>query len=341
MIEIDGSTLEGGGQIVRTATALSVITKKDCRIFNIRQSRKKPGLSYQHLLGLQASSRFCDGRLEGDFLGSQEIKFYPGSARNNKILINIPTAGSITLALQSLLLAVVFSLKKEGRAVDIIFDGGATDTFFSPTFDFFQYVFLEILEQIGVKTKINILQRGYYPEGGAKVEVAVSPSQIKGFNLTKRGKLRKILLYSGASKILKDKKVAERQLAGAREILGKLKLPIEEKFAYYQTKCPGSHICLAVLFENTVMGVDSLGKLGKRAEDVGKEAALNLLDEERTKACLDKYSADQILPYLSLASAKSEISVSKITNHAKTNMWVIEKFLSGKFRTNQNLISWH
>ena len=141
------------------------------------------------------------------------------------------------------------------------------------------------------------------------------------------------MAISGASLFLKDKKVAERQLAGMREILGKLKLPIEEKVQYHKTQCPGSQICLAAEFENTVIGADNLGKLGKRAEDVGKEAALELLKEQKTEACLDKHLADQILPFLALAG-KSEITVSEITNHCKTNIWVIEKFLEGRFEIN-------
>ena len=140
--------------------------------------------------------------------------------------------------------------------------------------------------------------------------------------------------------VLKDKKVAERQLAGIREVLGKLNLPIEEKTEYYQTQNPGSQISLMAEFENTVIGTDNLGKLGKRAEDVGKEVAFALLKEQKSEACLDKHSADQILPYLALANSKSQVSVSEITNHCKTNIWVIEKFLEGKFETKENLIKW-
>lgn len=332
MIEIDGGYLEGGGQILRTAVALSVVTKKPCHIFNIRLNRPKPGLMPQHLLGIQALAELCNGRLEGDELGSEEIKFYPGQNYRDRISINIPTAGSITLVLQTLIPPALFA----PSPVKITFNGGATDTFFSPTIDHFRYVFLKFLP----KVEINILKRGYYPEGGAKIEVITYPVKLKNLNLTERGQLKKILAISGAAEALKSKRVAERQLQGIREILGKLKLPIEEKIEYYPTQCPGSQICLIAEFENTVIGTNNLGKLGKRAEEIGKAAALELLKEQKSQACLDKHLADQILPYLALAPGKSQITVSEITRHCQTNIWVIEKFLNGEFKTKNNLILW-
>jgi RNA 3'-phosphate cyclase len=336
MIEIDGSTGSGGGQILRTATALAVVTKKPCRLFNIRGGRPKPGLMAQHLLGIQALAQLCNGSLEGDRLGSEEIKFYPGEIGRERLSINIPTAGSITLVLQTLIPPALFA----PQPIKITFDGGATDTFFSPTIDHFRYVFLKILEKMGAKIEINVLRRGYYPEGGAKVEATVFPSKLKPISLTERGQFKKILVFSGAANALKDKKVAERQIAGVREVLGKLKLPIEEKIEYYDTRSPGSQICLVAEFENAIIGTDNLGKLGKRAEDVGKEATLELLKEEKSGACLDKHLADQILPFLALVLGKSQITVSEITDHCKTNIWVIENFLEGKFEIRGNLISW-
>lgn len=338
MIEIDGSIGEADGQVLRTACALSAVTKKPCRVFNVRKGRSKPGLMPQHLLGIQTLSQLCNGRLEGDSLGSEEIKFYPGEINGSRTSINVKleTAGSITLVLQTLIPPALFA----PVPIKVVFDGGATDTFFSPSVDHFRYVFLKTLEKMGGKVEVNILRRGYYPEGGAKVEVKVYPSKLKNLNLTERGSFKKILVFSGASNSLKNKKVAERQIAGVREILGKLKLPTEEKVEYYDTRCPGSQICLVAEFENTVIGTDNLGKLGKRAEDVGKESALELLKEQKSGACLDKHLSDQILPYLVLAPGKSQVTVSEITNHCETNIWVIEKFIEGKFEIKNNLILW-
>lgn len=336
IIEIDGSVGEGGGQILRTACSLSAITKKPCRIFNIRKGRERPGLMPQHLLGIQSLSQLCNGTLNGDFLGSKEIEFLPGEITARDLKIKIDTAGSVTLILQSLILPSLFAV----QPVKISFSGGATDTFFSPTVDYFRYCFLKFLEKLGAKIEIIISKRGYYPEGGAKVEVIIFPAKLKYLNLTERGKLNKIIVVSGASESLKNNKVAERQIAGTREILGKLNLPTEEKTDYYQAQCPGSQICLIAEFENTLIGVDNLGRLGKRAEDVGKEAALELLIEQKTETCLDKHLADQILPYLATIPGKSLVSISEITNHCKTNIWVIERFLEGDFEIKGNLIAW-
>jgi len=194
MVEIDGSFGEGGGQILRTAISLSAVTKKPCHVFNIRKIKPNPGLQIQHLLGLQALAQICNGKLEGDYLNSTEIKFFPGEIYKEKISIKIPTAGSITLILQTLIPVCLFAKKP----IVIEFDGGATDTFFSPTIDHFRFIFLKILGKMGVKVEIKILKRGFYPEGGARVINEIFSSKLKPINLIERGKFKKILAITFA-----------------------------------------------------------------------------------------------------------------------------------------------
>ncbi|PIU42678.1 MAG: RNA 3'-phosphate cyclase [Parcubacteria group bacterium CG_4_9_14_0_2_um_filter_35_11] len=362
LLSIDGSYGEGGGEILRTATALAAVLEKSCHIFNIRASRPRPGLALQHLLGLQALSQLSDGKLEGANLGSKEIKFYP-HAKNfgvgvysqeispKEIKVEIETAGSITLILQTLLIPSLFA----PAPFKIQFKGGATDTFFSPPIDYFRFVFLPNLEKLinslpkakGGKVNINILRRGFYPKGGAEVEVEIFPlefsQKITKFSFKDRGELKRILVISGASEFLKKRKVAQRQITGAKQtplFYHKAKLPIETKIEYYDTLSPGSQMTIIGEFENTVLGASALGRLLKSSEEVGKEAAMEFLKETRKPVALDSHFSDQILPYIALFTKSAKLTTSEITQHTKTNIWVIEKFIRGNFQVKDNVITW-
>ena len=364
MIEIDGSYGEGGGQILRTALALSAVFKEPCFIFNIRKNRENPGLAMQHLVGMRALAELYNAKLEGDKIGSKEIIFEPSEVFRTDLEVKIETAGSITLVLQMLLLPALLS----GKKVKIKFKGGATDTFFAPKIDYFRYVFLPMLEKIisilpnhkDGKLEIDILRRGFYPKGEAEVENHIFPinffQKAKEFNLTKRGELKKILIISGASNSLRERKVAERQLSGAHQtplFYKKAHLPLETKIEYYDSPSAGSQVTIIGEFENSVLGTSILGKPEKSSEEVGKEAAMKFLKETKGKNALDSHLTDQILPYLAIFTKSAKIVTSEITKHTKTNTWVIEKFtqyqnkisgagfIKGKFEIEGNLIKWY
>lgn len=352
MIEIDGSYGEGGGQILRTALALSAVTKKPCYISNIRKNRENPGIGVQHLVGMQALAKLFNAKIEGDKVGSKEIIFEPSNIFLKEIEVKIETAASITLILQMLLLPILVG----PHSVKIKIKGGATDTFFSPTIDYFRYVFLPMLEKIimllpsrrDAELRVDILRRGFYPKGGAEVGNYISPinfsQKAKEIDYTKRGELKRILVISGASTSLKERKVAERQLNGAHHtplFYKKAHLPIETKTEYYESFCPESQITIIGEFENTIMGTSALGKPQKSSEEVGKEAAMNFLKETRRDSAVDSHLADQILPYIAVFTKSAKITTSEVTLHAKTNMWVIEKFVKGKFKVKNNVIEWH
>jgi RNA 3'-terminal phosphate cyclase (ATP) len=104
MIEIDGSMGEGGGQILRSALALSVVTGTPFRITDIRANRKpKAGLRRQHVTAVRAAAEISGAQVEGDFVESRELTFRPGTLRPGDYTFDIGSAGSTTLVLQTVL----------------------------------------------------------------------------------------------------------------------------------------------------------------------------------------------------------------------------------------------
>ncbi len=327
MIEINGAHLEGGGQIVRTALALASITQQPCRIYNIRASRPNPGLRVQHLEGAKALAKLCNAELKGAFIGSTELYFRPNRLRGGKIEISVSTAGSVGLIFQILSLPAAFC----ETPVEVRVKGGATYGKFAPPADYIKLVLLPILKKMGYEAEIEIRRHGFYPKGGAEVEFRVEPvKKLKPLRLVEPGKLAEIKGVSVASMHLKEKRVAERQSKGALDELNKYKEFARIENLYTPSLNPGSGITLCAVFENAFIGADSLGERGKRAEMVGKECAGKLLQAVKSGACLDQFSADQVLPFLA-AAGEGEITASRITKHALTNAWVIEKFLPVKF----------
>ncbi|MCJ7816953.1 MAG: RNA 3'-phosphate cyclase, partial [Candidatus Aenigmarchaeota archaeon] len=173
------------------------------------------------------------------------------------------------------------------------------------------------------------LSYGFYPKGGGKIMVIVKPSSLLiPVSLTSRGKHVFTEGWSSASKDLVKNHVAERQMEAAEKVLGEVKKSVK----YVPSLSPGSAITLVSFFGNCFLGASSIGERGKSAEKVGQEAASLLKRNLDSGACLDEWMADQILPYLALAKGKSEVSVARVTQHAKTNMSVIERFLDVKFK---------
>ena len=334
MIVIDGSFGEGGGQILRTSIAMSALLLKPIRVINIRAKRSNPGLRRQHMTAIEVLGKLTDAEIEGLHLGSKELTFIPKRRRSGSFYFDIGTAGSISLVLQAAL--PVLSLAPSETTLTI---KGGTDVPWSPPIDYLRLVFLEIISKMGIKAKIHVLRRGHYPKGGGEVKVHVWPTKkLKPLSLVSVGELIKVKGVSHCVKL--PKHVAERQAKAAREHLVSNGIPlniIELDLEYYPPDRdphlgPGSGIVLVGVYENSCVGSDALGERGKPAEIVGKEAANKLLLEIRSHKPLDLHMADMILPYIAIADGISEISASKLTLHAYTNMHVIEKLTGVKFK---------
>jgi RNA 3'-phosphate cyclase len=344
MIELDGSFGEGGGAILRQALALSMLSGKAFRITDIRKNRPNPGLAPQHIACVESAMKLCNAEVVGRYAGSTEISFKPGEFKGGSHDINIGTAGSITLLLQSLLLPSIFC----GKKVSFHITGG-TDVKWSQPFDYFNSVFLPQMKKYA-DVEANLFKRGYYPKGGGEVRVVIngkysSLHEVPSTILLEQKKLLQIRGVSHASADLEDAKVAERQSESAKLHLDKLKIPFSISRQYYPALSTGSGITLWAVFgedeidyKNPVLlGADSLGDKGKKSEAVGKEAAEMLMSEISSGAAVDKHLADQLIPFMALAGGI--IKASEVTNHVKSNIYVAEKFLDVKFTIKDNIIS--
>ena len=334
MIEIHGDYLEGGGQILRSSIGLSALTGQPFRITGIRKGRKNPGLAAQHLTAIKAVAEICTAKVNGAELGSTAVQFEPGKAKPGSYSFDIGTAGSASLVLQALFIPSL------GRSFEFRIKGG-TDNPWAPTTTYMRTVFIPILQRMGARLEIETLKHGFYPKGGGLVHAKTSKAGWKPLNLTERGNAVKTDALSFVSYALQKARVSERQVASAEKILGEFSV---KSNSYVETASPGSSLTLHTHFSGTVLGASALGERGKSAEQVGEEAAQLLGKQLESKACLDRWMADQIVPYMAIAAAKGEnerqngvqsfssaVSVSEITKHALTNIWVTEKFLPVRF----------
>ena len=322
---IDGSYGEGGGQILRTALALSSVTAKPFNLVNIRKARAKPGLQPQHLAAVKAAARISNAMVEGARLSSNALMFTPGPARGGDYRIDIAettgSAGSTSLVLQTILLPLLAS---EGASTVTLL--GGTHVPWSPTFHYLKLVFLPLLERLNIHVDLNIEQWGWYPQGGGRIVARIEPCrELKGINLRDRGRLEKVSGISAVANL--PETIAARQKKQAQEVLGQIGIEPDIEIVHAPSVGKGTLLFLLAQFEHSFAAFDSLGALGKRAETVADEAVRSLLEHLETGAVLDSHMADQLLPYLALARGSSEITTSRITRHLLTNIWVVQQFL--------------
>ncbi|MDY0129297.1 MAG: RNA 3'-terminal phosphate cyclase [Methanosarcina vacuolata] len=318
MLEIDGSYGEGGGQLVRTAVALSAVTGNGIRITNIRKNRPNPGLKQQHLKALETATRICRAQTSGLFPGSTEISFVPVEIEGGKYDIDIGTAGSITLLLQCIMPALPFAKKK----VELTIKGG-TDVAWSPTINYLQNVTFRALEQLGYSGSLTLKEHGYYPKGGGKVSAYFKPCRLQGFNFLKEEE--EIKGISHASNL--PAHVPLRQAEAASTRLMEAGYPSQIETQSFEASSTGSGITLWTGY----IGGSALGERGLPAEKVGKYAADEIIPELRSGASVDTHLADQLIPYMALAG-NSSYTVRELSLHTTTNIWITEQFLNVKFR---------
>ncbi len=326
MIEVDGSLMEGGGQLLRMATTYSAILGESVRIVKIRANRNQPGLKPQHFHTLKAVAELCGADTKGLEIGSDEIEFHPGPIKGGVFSFDIGTAGSCSLLLQCAAPVAAYA----DSPVKISVKGG-TAVRWSPPMPIVQSVVWAGLRKMGFSGVLRTLKDGYYPKGGGLVEANVQP--IDGFKaiVCEKPDVRGVRGISTCGGL--PRHVAERQAAAAKVVLSEegyeSNIDVATPGKALNPLSPGSVICLWVEGE-ALIGDDGLGERGKTAERVGTEAAQRLVGQIKSGAYVDMHTADNLVLPCSLAEGVSSFTVSRLTLHTLTAVEVAKSILGVK-----------
>lgn len=326
-LEIDGSFGEGGGQLTRCAMALSAISGQPIRLFDIRKRRPKPGLMAQHLTALRAVAALCNGELEGAKLGATEIRFRPGRILGGEHRFDVGTAGSVTLVLQALLPVALHAAEPSELHVT-----GGTDVRMAPPADYLELVFLPWLRRMGAKVDCETLLRGYFPRGGGSVRASVKPiERLEPLVVEQPGDLLAVRGIAHAAHL--PEHIPERMAGAASECLSELG-PTEiraRRLPDHEAVGPGGALVLVAETEHARLGSAAVAERGVRAEKLGRDAGQALRSELEAGATVDVHAADQLLVYAARAAGESRFAVRSLSRHARTVMWLCERFLSVRF----------
>ena len=331
MLEIDGSQKSGSGTILRLSIALAGVLGEPLHIYNIRQRRGQPGLRPQHLESVLTAAKLCNAEMKGATLGSRELWFKPDEIVSGEIRAEIGTAGSIPMLLLTILPLCAYAKGTVGvRVVK-----GGTDVRHAPTINYLRYVFLPMLERMGLKASLTVRKYGYYPKGMGEVLLEVQPcSNLTPLRLEEFGMVEEVRGVSVCT-FLEDRKVAERQAKAANkyfkdhgyeariQVVNDRSNPLQR----------GSSIVLwAETSTGALLGGDAIGELRKLSEVVGREAAENLFRDVEAQATVDVHLADMLVPYVALAEGNSVYLSRDVTDHLDTNIWLAQKILDVKFQ---------
>ncbi|MDV4342026.1 RNA 3'-terminal phosphate cyclase [Methanoculleus sp. YWC-01] len=312
MLTVDGTHLEGGGQVLRLAVALSAISRTPVTVTRIRQNRKNPGLAPQHIAAVRAVAGACDAEYTDLSPGSSQITFTPGQLRWAEQDIDSGTAGSIPLILQAWLPVALHA----GGSITVT---GGTEVAWSPTIDYLDRVLAPVLRRAGASIEITVLERGYYPRGGGRVHVRVEPARPSPIVIPEEEERRCGIVSCSAGL---PGHVVERQAAAARDLLASdLGLSC---IATLDPREDGASTGSSVTVWSGAKGAVALGKRGLPAEEVGRAAARALIGECRSPGTVDVHLADQLLVYLALCGG--EYSTHTLSMHAKTACWLLSGF---------------
>ncbi|MDY7229703.1 RNA 3'-terminal phosphate cyclase [Hyalangium rubrum] len=321
MVRIDGSKGEGGGQVLRTSLALSLVTGTPFEMVNIRAGRAKPGLLRQHLTAVKAAAEVGAAEVTGAELGSRELTFKPRALSPGNYYFAVGTAGSATLVLQTVLPALMMASGPSTLRLE-----GGTHNKAAPPFDFLEKAYLPLVRRMGPKVEAVLERHGFFPAGGGKLRVNVDPAPLKPLTLMERGRVTRRQGTALIAQIPFD--VAKRELATVEELLKWRpdELRTEE---LKRSVGPGNVLTLEVESEHVTEVFTSFGERGVRAEDVAGHAAAEAKRYLDAEVPVGEHLCDQLLLLLALAKGGS-FRTLPLDGHSETQLHTFAHFLDVK-----------
>ncbi|MFO0963713.1 MAG: RNA 3'-terminal phosphate cyclase [Phycisphaerales bacterium] len=318
MIEIDGSQGEGGGQILRTSLALSMVTGQPLRMTRIRAGRPRPGLMRQHLTCVEAAAAISGASVDGAAVGSQTIEFRPGALRAGSYAFNIGSAGGTTLVLQAILPAL---LRAPGPSC-VVVEGG-THNLAAPPFHFLERALVPLLRRTGARIACTLERHGFYPVGGGRVVLEVEPpAQPLPLELPQRGDRVATRATAMVSRL--ERAIAQREVDVLRD-----RLDLRESQAQIvhveDAMCPGNAVLVELEFEHITEVFSAIGERARSAESVARDAAEQARRYLAARAAVGPHLADQLMVPLAVLAGGS-YSTGALTSHSKTNIETAARF---------------
>lgn len=334
-VQIDGSQGEGGGQMLRSSMALSIVSGRSVRLFNIRAGRARPGLLRQHLTAVTAAAEVSGGTITGAELGSSEITFEPGIAQGGDYLFRIGSAGSAMLVLQT----VLPPLLTASRPSTIVVEGG-THNMAAPPFEFFQHVWVPLINQMGPQLQASIRRHGFFPAGGGCVAVSVQPSnQLQGFDLLEHGARQTTEITALVANL--PESIGEREVRVAAR---RLSWPLDNtRVEVVRSNGPGNVVFAKMQFQHVTELCTAFGKLGVSAERVGADVANQMRRYLKHAAPVGEHLADQLLLPLALSAHQAtanhqasqfscqrggQFRTGPLSQHTRTHIEILQRFLN-------------
>ena len=321
MIELDGAHGEGGGQILRTSLALSLITGQAFHLSNVRAGRTKPGLQPQHLMSVQAAAAIGRATTRGAARGSKDLVFEPGPVQPGTYHFAIGTAGATGLVLHTVYLPLALA----GGPSTVTVEGG-THVKTSPCFHFLDITWRRYMEEIGIHIKLRMHRPGFYPRGGGLVQADIAPCPgVQGLTIERVAPVQEVRAVSAVAGL--PEHIRERQADTVHFQLKSLGLEVEMQRESWPGG-PGTVVGIELPTQPVPTSFFAIGERGKPAERVATDAVDQVESFLAAQPWgVDEHSADQLVLPLSLAQGPSSFPVAAVSSHLLTNVTVIQRFV--------------